>query len=599
MNPSKPNSCEYQRQAIDAEITALEESIRVLKHRRNALAPISSLPTEVIDAIFLFARATVSASSAAPSKRTDPLSWLRVSHVCHQWREIALNQPLFWNHVNFAALSSAGISEILARAKMAPLYLEARFSNSYWNNDRFSAFGEELRMCVSRTRHLHISASFGDLRKTFDSLVSPAPALEILSLSRSRQLYPQFIPDTLVGGATPRLSFLKLRNCNISWKSPLLNGLRNLDIRMPSVNMVQSLSDWLDALEEMPQLEMLTLHKASPVAGPFPFNVERLVALPSLTHFDIATSPPNCAFALAHLELPALACLYLQSSFRSSLDRDDVEEVLLPYVVRHAHTQTLQSTLIRGNNRRIDILAWPVPDIDSDVHEPHTSPTATPPARVVLSFRSKGWNHFDHHPEFIGTVMASLRLDNLMTLIAHDFKGPFEKFWQHNSLKWPLLRRVRLTPILATRFTDWLLSDKGGCEGPMLPSFEEFVLVDARLDGHWTRGLRNTLMKRVEQGVPLEMLDLRTCLPDPANPGAVQLLREIVVDVLGPEETPDARAQIRSMWNRLDHGLFKSDNSGDACQSETDDDDDDDDDEDDDDDDDDDLDTTSDEDDDE
>ena len=63
-------------------------------------------------------------------------------------------------------------------------------------------------------------------------------------------------------------------------------------------------------------------------------------------------------------------------------------------------------------------------------------------------------------------------------------------------------------------------------------------------------------MKRVEQGVPLEMLDLRTCRPGPGYPAAVRLLGEIVVDVLGPEETLDARAQIISMWDLSACGSF-------------------------------------------
>ena len=41
-------------------------------------------------------------------------------------------------------------------------------------------------------------------------------------------------------------------------------------------------------------------------------------------------------------------------------------------------------------------------------------------------------------------------------------------------------------------------------------------------------------MKRVEEGVPLETLDLRMCYRDAYNPIAVRLLSEIVVDVLRP-----------------------------------------------------------------
>jgi hypothetical protein len=124
MDPSEENSREHQQQAIDAEIKSLEapESIRALRCRRNALAPISSLPTDVTTFIFSFSRATSLAFKFTPG----PLAWLRVAHFCHQGREIALNQPLIWSHLDFTSLSSVGAAEILARAKTAPLYLEAR-----------------------------------------------------------------------------------------------------------------------------------------------------------------------------------------------------------------------------------------------------------------------------------------------------------------------------------------------------------------------------------------------------------------------------------------------------------------------------------------
>ena len=68
---------------------------------------------------------------------------------------------------------------------------------------------------------------------------------------------------------------------------------------------------WLDALDEMPQLQTLTLHSASPIALPLPFVVERTVTLPSLTHLDMSASVDDCALALAHLDLPALTWLCL------------------------------------------------------------------------------------------------------------------------------------------------------------------------------------------------------------------------------------------------------------------------------------------------
>ena len=581
MDPSEANSWEYQQQAIDAEIKSLEESIRALKYRRNALAPISSLPTEVTTLIFSFLRATSESSaftSFTPSTKLDPdpLAWLHVTHVCHQWREIALNQPLFWSHVNFTNLSSVGAAEIIARAKTAPLYLEARvLGGNHWNNARFIAFQEKLQACVSRICHLLLSADITHLPETLERLISPAPTLELLSITCETRSNLgsklKVIPDTLFSGISPRLSCLKLREFGISWKSPLLRGLRYLDICSPSA--YPSLSIWLDALDEMPQLKMLTLHRASPVPendDPFPFNVKRTATLPSLTHFDIFESIRDCAFALAHLDLPALTCLSAKTYFHHSLD-NDVRDIF-PYITQHAHgpqdTQLLQSVLIRGRETRVDILAWPTPNIDVEMQGSTLLP-ATAPTRVALSLQSIDWIYIDSPNEVLGMAMRAVPLDGLVTLIIQDFlTPPFEQPWLHNLPRLPLLQHLRLASNVSTRFIDWLQADDGGCEDPLLPSLKELVIVDAHLYEDWTLHLCEALMKRVEQGVPLEILDLRTCRPDPGYPAAVRLLGEIVVDVLGPEETLDARAQIISMWDHSTRGSFVRHDDSDTSDEE-------------------------------
>ena len=559
MDPIEDSSWEYQQQAIDAEIKSLEESILALKYRRNALSPISSLPTEVTILIFSFLRATSESSVFIPGTKPelDPLAWLRVTHVCHQWRQIALNQPLFWSQVDFANLNSVGAAEILARAKTAPLYLEARILGSQWDNARFSAFREELQALVPHICHFLFSADVYQFVETLQSLISPAPALERLSLTYQSPSHIELeaIPETLFGGIAPRLSCLELLDCGIRWTSPLLRGLRYLDIRSPSGFSVPSHSVWLDALDEMPQLKILTLHGASPMAdeaGPIPFDVRRTATLPSLTHFDISDSPWDCAFALAHLDLPALTCLSVKT-FSSLEDGYDVRDVF-PYIGKHAHgyqdAQPLQSVLIRGKKTQADFLAWPVPNIDTEV-QGSTLLATTTPARVTLSFWSKDWNRFDGHNEILGMAMAAIPLEGLVTLIAQDLlTPPFEQFWLPNLPRLPLLQHVRLAFIVATRFIDWLRADKGGREDPLLPSLKELVIVGAHLYEDWTLRLCEALMKRVEQGVPLEMLDLHTCRPDPNYSAAVRLVSEIVVDVLAPEETPEAIAQTISMWDR-------------------------------------------------
>jgi hypothetical protein len=457
MDPSQANPREYQRQAIDAEIKSLEESIRALRYRRNALAPISSLPTELIAAIFYFLRLPAIGTSPAPlgGKSDNHLAWICVAHVCRHWREIALDQPSFWSRVDFTNLTLAGAAEILARAKKAPLYLEARAI--HWDDVRFSAFDKELLPRVSHIGHLSISTEAFFLRRTLEGLTSPAPTLEYLSLSHPIPASGEncTVPDTLFDSTTPRLPCLELHNCDISWKSPLLKGLRFLELRTPSENARPSLTDWLDALDEMPQLKRLVLHSASPIAPPFPFDVGRTVTLPFLTHLDISAIPGDCALALAHLVLPALTWLHL------TVIPDHPSGInilkLFPYVTRHAHgpqdTHALQSVFIRSGWARADILVWPAPDIVVEVHDSPTLRAATLTTRVTLSVTNRDWM-LVHTDQVLDAAMAALPLDGLVMLTVQDRTRLDEQFWLCHAPRWPLLQRVRLAAPAARGFRD-------------------------------------------------------------------------------------------------------------------------------------------------
>jgi hypothetical protein len=561
MDPSHENPRESIRQAIDAEIRLLEGSIRELRHlnrRRNAFAPISSLPPEVFTTIFALFRPHITpvASTLGRNRdQPDPLSWLLVAHVCHQWREIALNQPLFWSHINFTAFSSAGVAEILARAKEVPLNLEARArTRYYWNDARLSAFQKVLQDRVSHICQLGITMEPSHLNRTLEGLMSPALTLEYLSLfslerrSRNRtEEHVVVIPDTLFNGSAPKLSSIELWNCEISWKSPLLEGLKHLEIRSPFERPI--LSVWLDALAEMPQLKTLTLHFASPITPPgtsLRSDVERTVTLPSLTLFEISAPAIDCGLALAHLVLPALASLCLILSSRH-VDGDDVQNIL-PFIVRHAHgpqdTQPLHSMLFSNTK----ILAWPLPDMDAEFAEEISFFDAMHTARVAFTVANKDWSPGAETKVF-DAVMAALPLGNLVTLTAQNCTRTFdEQFWLRHVPRWPLLRSVRLWPSAARGFRE-MMKDKGGHESPLLPSLTKIVLIKTALLARRTLHLRDALRKRAEKGFPLEMLDLRRCLGDSRS---VEPLSDVVAEVLGPEETLET----------ISHGFHPEDSPG-------------------------------------
>ena len=564
MSQTQEHSREILQQAIDARIKALEESfmesVRVLRLERNALAPISSLPPEVLTTIF-----SLLCSSGKPSNN---LQRIRLSHVCHQWREIAINQPLLWNHVDFTTLSSAGAAGTLARAKSAPLYLEARMSR---NDVRFSTFRQEVQAHLPRICHLGVSAECDDIHSTLGALGSPAPTLESVSLFSTTEFYraKASILDTLFDRSAPRLSWLKLRHCGLSWKWPALKGLKYLEILKPA-RKKPKLADWLDALAEMPDLKTLILNEATPNAPPFPFDVERIVTLPSLARFTIEGFLEDCVFALAHLDLPAVTQLSLDAFCTQLPGSSDVQE-LLPYIARYVygtqHPQPLQSMLIRNNRKCIDILIWPVPDIGIEVQNlnPPILLGATLPTRLALSLRSYGISDTRNysHLELLEWLMTGLPLDGIATLAAQNLCGRIlyernlaKQFWLHISPKFPQLRRVRLSCPTVGGFIEMLLEDSAR---PLLPSLTELVVVDASVYDLSSHPLCDALMKRVEQGVPLEVLDLRMCFREYKWDAQLRELGEIVADVLGPESY-EASNHMRSLWKPVPLGIFLDDN---------------------------------------
>jgi hypothetical protein len=242
---------------------------------------------------------------------------------------------------------------------------------------------------------------------------------------------------------------------------------------------------------------------------------------------------------------------------------------LAPFIVRHAHgpqdTHPLQSALIRVPNgeRRADILAWPVPNIDVEVHDLPTFLTATPPTRVALSFRCNDWLNIDGGLEIFDTVMACLPLDGLVMFATHDLSCSWQveqslatqHFWHHFLPMWPLLQCVRLVPAVAHGFIATLLEDNGGCEKPLLPSLTQLAMVDFPI---YSPKLSIVLRKRVKQRVPVKVLDVRMCGPHPADNRTEDWLQSLgkIVDLLRPDQTNEARQQMESMWNAVAQGPF-------------------------------------------
>ncbi len=218
---------------------------------------------------------------------------------------------------------------------------------------------------------------------------------------------------------------------------------------------------------------------------------------------------------------------------------------------------------------------WTKPDLDVELHRPTALFVATRTARLTFIVINEDWSPGIDVGVF-DVAMAALPLDSLVMLTAQNNTNLLDKQdWLRHAPRWPLLRHVHLASLAAHGFREMLLENSRGHESPLLPSLTNLTLVKSALSARRTLCLCDALMKHVEQGVPLEMLDLHMCL---ATSRAVQLLGEVVVDVRSPVKTLATEAQRFSTWNSGARGFFTHDSDSgvedcDKDNSDTDDDD--------------------------
>jgi hypothetical protein len=499
------------------------------------MAPlIFHLPPEIMDLIFSFLY-------LAPVSKSR-LGWLNIAHVCHHWRDIALNQPRFWSCIDITNLTFAGANEMLVRSKNAPLHLVANYYRFNRDRNRVDAVSEQIEAHISHIQSLNIYSHPLPLSRTLVRLTaSQAPALESLLLCARRELRmgrealaPIEIPPTLFDSTAPRLIRLELDNCYISWSAPLLKGLRHLKLLYRDVAERPDLQSWRDAMCELSQLKSLDLHAATPVVPQIITPIREPFTLPSLTRLHLSDSANCCALALSHLVLPSLAWLHIEVS--SSHPRGEDIQIVLPHFVQSAHghqdTTPLQSMVVDVCSHRIDVLLWTIPDAGTDYHDYGSFAGASPSARAVFTVHSSSFWDAGASTGVCRAVLSALPVSSLVTLTVLDCRVVPEEIWLGNThtSQWPSLKCLRLRSSTLCFFTSTLTGNVPP-DGPLLPSLTKLIITGSPLDVHTAKGLRDMLLTRMEQGVPIQTLDLSEC---GVVRGAVQFFHDIITVLWDP-----------------------------------------------------------------
>ncbi|KAH9936655.1 uncharacterized protein B0H18DRAFT_1206903 [Fomitopsis serialis] len=309
------------RKAIEDEIARYLNHVFDLRSRLNTFAPISVLPPEVLSEVFM----RTAGPYASLSWSTRPYGWIRISHVCRHWRNVALGCPALWGKLAVTT-QHEWTEELLERSKKAPLYVTIDLRTSPSMSSRISPKEESLALVLShmsRVRSLSITTT--GMRplteKTLQLLDGPAPCLESLTVRCEDVMHTSLgehahIHHLLLHPETVRLRHLELHAVSLHWHKTSLPHLTHLTIsnkpRQARIHVAPE--TMLAAIAQMCRLEALVIESAMTV--PADYNqvpmASTQASLPNLWSLRISDTTPNTICLLNHLTTSALSRIFVE-----------------------------------------------------------------------------------------------------------------------------------------------------------------------------------------------------------------------------------------------------------------------------------------------
>ncbi|KAG2343939.1 hypothetical protein BDR05DRAFT_1059218 [Suillus weaverae] len=541
---------------IDNELEALEEKMRALRTRRNSFSPISSIPPEILGAIFVH-HAQQTQLLYAPD---DPavLSWLNVGHICRHWREVAIGTLELW--ATPFLNSSQATEEMLTRSKMAPINLR---SGPRYRMDSV----QKTLMHIERLQEVSLpflngGMTYRCIMEFLNKLSScSAPKLQSLLLEEEfAQTLRIAIPTSFLA---PNLRSLQIKYCDLSWASSVLTGLTVLDIKNLSPECLPTLDELISALRRMPALHTLELEDALPT---FPLQTTSLprapramnVRLPHLKRLRLVAKVLEVANVLARIELPDSTMLEVQLGCRASSSRNTNQEwkLSLPIISR-ALESCFKATPAKFNRVPRSLRLFGVGRIHvqySTIRNPSSwvgsmidtclDPEWAAERPVVLDFDFPA----ETNTAILSDLWRLVPIRGLEALYIEGFFACWDGFWTDLLGRGaaPNLAYIHLrgTPqaledlIISLRSRKHSLA-RSVCRrsqrGPIFsPALSHLVLDNLEFDpsfSYFTRtsDLFDVLIDRANEGRALDHLTITRCVGISAHD--VRLLREVVADV--------------------------------------------------------------------
>ncbi|KAJ7659227.1 hypothetical protein DFH06DRAFT_1195318 [Mycena polygramma] len=342
--PEPWTTLQERMSAIEREIAWHYDQIASLKAKRNAMAPICSLPNELMTRILtIFAVETESLFN---------LKWTKVMYVCHRWHALALAAQPLWGFINakYGGKRTHRLIIQLKRSGAAPLSLKFHFSDKPFYVDYALEHSQRIAQLEVAGEAQYVYELIGRL-SDFEF-----PILSSLSLDPryKRDELPegfiQALPAALLDGRLRNLRELTLQSIAFPWAS--LSGLESLSLSKcndSSESPLPGFDGLLQMLSACPQLRNLKLDLCIP--PPVPHQLYATVDLPALASLWLCDPVRSCEVLLNHLRLPpSTAIEILLQGVRNGAD---IRRILVP-IRKHVRAPGARKPLLLQIDRNSD-----------------------------------------------------------------------------------------------------------------------------------------------------------------------------------------------------------------------------------------------------
>lgn len=459
-------STSHVRQVLEDELTGLLRRARDIKEQLNSLAPIFTLPSDLLSDILAQAIGFPDDSAESSWPGQQLYGWIRVTHVCTRWRAVAVGCPTLWNRIRVTRRYEL-MAMLVERSKKAPLIVSLRIDSAHGADQLPTDRATDLIVSqLQRVRVLHIDLVSTRERELFRSLfVRPLPVLEVL---RIRSIYDraelplrEYVAQRLCDTPPRRFRALELYAFLLNWHRGSFPhaGLTHLLLYLDRSTRIGEL---LNLFTYTPLLARLVLHRSINVDARDNLTKSPSSTLHHLRSMELVATPWECTTLLQHLYAPNLA--YFSADVRGKSPRLEDPIPLIKFfetVVSGMRCLGQPQTLhVTANRPSLEIMLYETvidsttvacPTKDLGRHHPSCSVVFNVP---VTDTRDP-----------IAAFCQLFRIEHIRSLFITGSLGRFNEAWSHTLLR-PMVRLEQL-----------FLTVQGG-------SSEEHLVLDAMLLPH-------------------------------------------------------------------------------------------------------------------